>query len=166
MDYFKPNGAIKRKMISETNSFDDVTNIFYTRISDQVTSSTLSDSTVVTVKSVTWAWPESERHSKTDFPIIMIMNEDADDEDEEVQYEYEQVTNRVSIYVASTKTETMTKLLGKIYNAIKTYKSEFREEGVTRIKLVDKDDENDEMGGLRVRKGYLTFEVTWRRSRF
>ena len=166
MDYFQPNGAIKIKMISETNSFDEVSNIFYNRISDQVTSSILSDLTVVTVKSVTWAWPENERESKANFPIIMIMNEDADDGNEEVQYKYEQITNRISIYVAATKTETMTKLLGKIYNAIKTYKSEFREEGVTNIKLLDKDNESDEMGGLRIRKGYLTFEVTWRRNRF
>jgi len=153
-------------MISKTNSFEEVTNIFYNRISDQVTSSVLNDSTVVTVQSVTWAWPDSEKHSKSDFPIIMVMNEDADDTNEEVQYEYEEVTNRVSVYIASTKTETMNKLLGKVYNAIKTYKSEFREEGVTNIKMIDKDQENDEMGGIRVRKGYLTFEVTWRRNRF
>lgn len=152
--------------ISEDNSFNNITNLFYTRIKDQVTSVTLDDSSVVTVQSTTFAWPENERETKSNFPVIMIMNEDADDTDEDVQYEYEQVVNRLSVYVASTKTETMNRLLGKIYHAIKTYKAEFREEGVTRIKMIDKDNENDEMGGLRVRKGYLTFEVTWRRSRF
>ena len=153
-------------MISEDNSFNDITNIFYTRLKNQVTSVTLDSDEVVTVQSTTFAWPDNEKETKSNFPVIVIMNEDADDTDEEVQYDYEQVVNRLSVYVASNKTETMNRLLGKIYNTIKKYKSEFREEGVTRIKLIDKDDESDEMGGIRIRKGYLTFEVTWRRSRF
>ncbi len=153
-------------MVSEENSFNEVTNLFYDRIKNNLISVTLDNSTVVTIQNVTFAWPESEKVTKTDFPFIIISNEDANDTEEDIQYEYEEVTNTLTIYAASTNTEALSRILGKIYDLIKTNKETFREQGITKIKLIDKDNENDDMGGILVRKGYLTFEVKFRRSRF
>lgn len=153
-------------MVSENNSFEDVTNLFYDRIKDQVTSVTLDSSDTINLVFVSHAWPEETKYEKSDFPVIVVENDDADDDEEEVQYDLEQVRNRLNIAVAATSTQVMNKLLGACYNAIKTYKNEFREQGITRIKLTDKDNEPDEFGAIKVRKGILTFEVTWRRNRW
>jgi hypothetical protein len=150
-------------MVSTTNSFTEVTNLFYDRISSQITSVTLTNGSIVTVKTVSFAFPDKDIMDKTDFPIIVIDNSDASDET--LVYGKTEITNRLIIECVATSTEALSILMSTIYDTIKTNTSTFFASGVTKISLIDKDSESDLMGGLKVRRGMLSFEVTWRRTK-
>ena len=151
------------KMVSTTNSFTEVTNLFYDRIKAQITSVTLTDGSIVTVKTVSFAFPDKDIMDKTDFPIVVIDNSDASDET--LVYGKREITNRLIIECVATSTETLSRLLSAIYDTIRTNGKTFFDSGVTNIEFIDKDSESDLMGGLKVRRGMLTFEVTWRRDK-
>jgi hypothetical protein len=148
-------------MVSTNNSFDDVTVLLRNRISEDVTSITDRFDTVKTIKTVTFAWPQEEKMSEERYPFIVVSSDDA--EDVEFTYGSEEVIGRFTIEVAALTNDEASKIISECYNSIKTYKDELREEGITQIRLIDKDSDSDEFGGLNIRRTSLTFEFRWRR---
>ncbi len=148
-------------MVSTTNSFDEVTELIRNRIKDDLTSVQDRFGQNISIKTVTFSWPDEEKNDQTKYPFIVISNEDA--EDLEFDYYNEEVINRLSIEVAALKTDEASKLISACYHSIKTYKDTLRENGVTKIRLIDKDSDSDDFAGLNVRRMSVTFEVRWRR---
>lgn len=147
-------------MVSTTNSFDEVTVLIRNRINSEVKNLKDRLGNDIIIKTVSFNWPSKATTSES-FPLIVIGNEDA--EDSEFSYGTEEIMNRISIEVAALTNDEVSKIISKCYDAIKTYKSGLRELGVTNIRLVDKDTDNDEIGGMKVRRGLLIFSFTWRR---
>lgn len=149
-------------MVSTTNTFDDIANVFYDLIEDNVNSITLNNGTTVSVKNHFFTFPDKEFTSKDEFPIICIESDDAFDET--FVYNKDELTSRIRVEVYSTSTESMLKLIGACYNIIKSNTSTLFDEGITKVRLVDKDTDKDKFGSIKIRKGLLVFEVTNRRT--
>lgn len=149
-------------MVSTDKSFDDVTVLIRNRIASEIPSITDRLGNTITINTVTFAWPSEEKITESQFPFIVIQNEDA--EDLEYLYAYEEVSNRISIEAVALKNDEAIKIISKCYDVIKQYKDGLREQGVTKIRLIDKDSENDEIGAFRIRRMRIVIEIRWRRD--
>lgn len=146
-------------MVTKSQVRDNVYNSFRDRIVDQVSSVTLINSSVVTIKNTYSAYNEDKIKSSTDLPVLIIeyptflTNQDT--------VTKETYSGSVTISVYSTSREAAIKFMDKVDTAITSYRRELKAAGIEQIEIGNEDGDRANLGSFN---GYFqsityTFKV-------
>ncbi len=105
----------------------------YDRLNSNVTSITLSDSTISTIQTYTSAFPDSEIDDTSKYPILVVNSPDISWEDFTLTKKQVNGTFVVDIY--TFKSESADLFMDSIVNSIETYRTDLRDYGMRFVNL-------------------------------
>ncbi len=150
--------------ISKTSMVEDIWRNFYDRIKDQVTSLTItSEPYNLTIQGYHNSYSDEIIDKKTNYPFIII--EDPKLSTEQFTMSRTQVDGTIMIEVFTTQSQSASKYLSKILDAVETYKSSLSDIGITMIDLDSTDSDMFMRGLIKVHYRSAVFKFKYRYNR-
>ena len=144
-------------VISKSTVIENTWKEFYDRIKDQVTTTTITGSTEVTIQNYVSSFPDQVIDTKSAYPIIVI--ETPKFSNVPFTIGKDKLDGTISIEIYTTQAEAADKLLSQVIEAIETYKHSLRGVGLTMVKLdsTDSDHVSRDKINIHTRTANFTF---------
>lgn len=142
--------------ISNSNIVDNIWKNFYDRISTDVTSVTLNNSSTVTVQLCTNSFPDNPITQKSNFPIIIIDVPKPDEEN--FTFGKNHLNGTVDVTVYGTGSEVVDKLCSKIFYSIAQYGDSLRTVGLFNVLPSVQDTDYTMYGKIKVHWRVIRFK--------
>jgi len=146
--------------ISKSSVISDVFETIYDRLTN-VTSVTLSDSSISTIQTRTGAFPDKDIDEKSKYPILVINSPDISWE--EFTLTKKTVNGAFVIDIYTTKAESADLFLDAIINSIETYRDTLSHTyGITNVNLESTDYDMAMRGKMKIHRKSCTFNFKYR----
>jgi len=144
--------------ISAATRIPDIWSNFRDRIKDQVTTVTITGSVVVPVKNWISSFPDTILDSKSNYPIIVI--EDPKTPTDILTAKKTQIVGSIKVGVYANQSESASKFLSQIINAIETYKGDLAKVGIRKIEVADTSTDFFNRDKIKVHYREVIFDFT------
>ncbi|RLD42761.1 MAG: hypothetical protein DRI86_11095 [Bacteroidetes bacterium] len=124
-----------------------------------VSSVTLSDSTIQTIKFYSAAFPDREFDTKSDYPILIVNSPDIDWED--FTFTKKWLNGTITIDIFTTKAEAADLFIDAIINTIETNRKELRDAGLVYINLESTSKDEFFRGKMKIHVKSCTFSFRY-----
>jgi len=141
--------------VTKSTIVQSIWNNFYDRISANVKTVTLVDSSKQTIQTYTAAFPSKSFDSKDNFPILIIDTPKFSTDFYTLTRSI--VDGNIDIEIYTTKSESADKFVDAIFNSIETYKNDLRGGGIKMIELNSVDFDMFERGRMKIHMRRLNF---------
>ena len=149
--------------ISKATIQTNVWEAIYDRINSDVTSVTLSDSSVVTRQSLNRSFPDMSNETKSDYPIIVLPAVTVSWVD--FTLTKKSVEGKFEIEVYATKSEAADRFLDAVIESIETYRPTLYSLHLTNINLEDTSEDQAFRGSFKVHLRTATFSFKYKFSK-
>lgn len=146
--------------ISKASILENIWKNFYDRIKDQVTSTTITGSTTVTVQTYASSFPDKAIDTKSNYPILVVDSPSFSTEAFTMGKTQANGTINVEIYTAQA--ESADKLASDIFNAVETYKGDLAGVGIHNIEVQSIDQDSVQRQAIKVHLRRFVFSFVYR----
>ena len=133
------------------------------RLSDNVTTVTITGSNVITIQTTTNSFPDKNADEKSNYPIIVVNSPEMDWD--RLTFNKQKVAGAFTVDVYTTQSEAADKFLDAIIDSIETYKDDLKTVGMYATQLESTDTDNLVSGrgafGLHVRSCTFKFNYVF-----
>lgn len=145
--------------VNKASIIPDVWKNFYDRVKDQVTTVTITGSTVVNVQNYVADFPDQLIDTKSEYPIIVVR--DPKTPTESFTATKTKLTGTIEIEVFANQAEAASKLIAQVINSIETYKGDLAKVGIRRIENGDTNQDSATRGKIKLhlRSIIFNFEI-------
>ena len=145
--------------VSKSTVVQNVWRSFYDRLKNNITSVTLSDSSVQTIQFYSAAFPDKPNETKSDYPILVVNSPDIEWEDFTLTKKW--LNGTITIDIFTTKAESADLFIDAIIDSIETYRDDFRDLGLMNINLDSTTKDEFFRGDIKVHVKSCTFSFRY-----
>ena len=151
--------------VEKSSRISDIWNLWYNRLSTDVTSVTLNDSSISTVQRYSASFSQESFNSTDNFPMMIIESPTFDDESETMTRE--KTTGEIFVEMYTTSAQSADKFSDAILDSIETYKKTLADNGLKQVhgSIVDKDEDPKGSIFVHVRRIKFTYEYRYTKSK-
>jgi len=144
--------------VSKSSIIPGVWKNFYDRIKSQVTTVTITGSTVVPVQNWVADFPDQLIDTKSEYPIIVVR--DPKTPTDTFTATKTKLTGTIEIEVFANQAEAASKLIAQVINSIETYKGDLAKVGIRQITNADTNQDSATRGKIKLHLRSIVFNFT------